>query len=43
MNDIIKSTKSLDNSSLLIDEVTETVGHEIEKARRWISWSKWHF
>ena len=39
MNDIIKIIKSLDDSGVLIDAITETVEHEIKKARRWISWS----
>ena len=36
-NDIIKITKSLEDLSVLIDGVTETVKHEIKKARRLIS------
>ena len=39
MNDIIKIIKSLDDSDVLIDGVTDTVKDEIKKARRWISWS----
>ena len=31
MNDIIKIIKSLEDSSVLIDEVTETVKHETRK------------
>ena len=31
MNDIIKVIKSLDDSSVLIDGVTETVKHEMKK------------
>ena len=31
MNDIIKIIKSLEDSSLLIDDFTETVKHEIKK------------
>ena len=33
MNDIIKIIKSLEDSSVLIDGVTETVKHEIKKTR----------
>ena len=32
MNDVIKITKSLEDSGVLIDGVTETVKHEIKKA-----------
>ena len=39
MNDIIKIIKSVKDSGVLIDGVSETVKHEIKKARRWISWS----
>ena len=40
MNDIIKIIKSLEDSAVLIDGVTETVKHEIKKkTRRPISWS----
>ena len=39
MNDIIKSMNSLDDSSELIDRVTETVKHGIKKIRKQISWS----
>ena len=40
MNDIIKIIKSLVDSAVFIDGVTETVEHEIKKkARRQISWS----
>ena len=39
MNDIIRTIKSLEDSGLLIDEVTEIVKHKIKKTRRWISWS----
>ena len=39
MNGIIKIIKSLDDSCILIDGLTETVKHEIKKARRWVSWS----
>ena len=31
MNDIIEIVKSLDDSGVLIDEITETVKHEIKK------------
>ena len=31
MNDIIKIIKSLEDSGVLIDEVTETVKHEMKK------------
>ena len=37
MNDIIKIIKSLEDSGILIDAVTETVKDEIKKTRRWIS------
>ena len=37
MNDIIKIVKSLEDSDVLIDGVTETVKHEIKKTRMWIS------
>ena len=37
MNGIIKIIKSLEDSNLLIDGITETVKHEIKKTRRWIS------
>ena len=33
MNDIIKITKSLEDSGVLIDRVTETVKHEIKKQK----------
>ena len=39
MNDITKIIKSLEDSGVLIDGVTETVKHEIKKTRRQISWS----
>ena len=39
MNGIIKIIKSLDDSCILIDGLTETVKHEIKKTRRWVSWS----
>ena len=39
MNDIIKIIKSLEDSGVLIDGVTETVKHEKKKTRRRISWS----
>ena len=39
MNDIINMIKSLKDSGLLIDGITETVKHEIKKIRWWISWS----
>ena len=39
MNGIIKIIKSLDDSGILIDGLTETVKHEIKKARRWVSWT----
>ena len=38
MNDIIKIIKSLENSGVLIDGITETVKDEIKKTRRQISW-----
>ena len=38
VNDIIKIIKSSEDSGVLIDEVTETVKHEIKKTRRWITW-----
>ena len=34
MNDIIKVIKSLEDSGVLIDEVTETVKHEIKKNKK---------
>ena len=37
MNDILKIIKSLEDSDVLIDWVTETVKDEIKKTRRWIS------
>ena len=37
MNDIIKIIKSLEDSGVLIDGVTETVKQEIKKTRRRIS------
>ena len=40
MNDVIKIIKSLEDSSVLVDGITETVKHEIKKkTRRQISWS----
>ena len=39
MNDITKIIKSLEDSGVLIDEVTETVKHEIKKQEDGISWS----
>ena len=33
MDDIIEVIKSLEDSSVLIDEVTKTVKHEIKKRR----------
>ena len=36
-NDFIKIIKSLENSNLLIDGITESAKHQIEKARRWTS------
>ena len=39
INDIIKIIKSLEDSGVLIDGVTETVKHETKKTRRWVSWS----
>ena len=36
-NDIIKIIKSLEDSSVLIDGVTETVKGKIKKTRSWIS------
>ena len=38
MNDIIKMTKSLEDSGVLIDEFTETIKDE-EKHNKVISWS----
>ena len=35
MNDFIRIIKSLENSSLLIDGVSETVMHEIKKPEGW--------
>ena len=37
MNAIIKIIKSLEDSGVLVDEVTETVKHQIKKTRKWIS------
>ena len=37
MNDIIKVIKSLKDSGVLIDGVTETVKHKIKKTRRRVS------
>ena len=37
MNDIIRIIKSLENSGALIDEVTETLKHEIKNTKRQIS------
>ena len=34
MHDIIKIIKSLENSGIFIDEVTETVKHEIKKNKK---------
>ena len=31
--------KSSEDSNVLIEGITETVKHENEKTRRWISWS----
>ena len=39
MNDVIKIIKSLEDSGVLFDGVTETVKDEIKKTRRQISWS----
>ena len=39
MNDIIKIIKSLEDTRVLIDEVTERVKPEMKKTRTWISWS----
>ena len=36
MNDVFKIIKSLEDSGVLIDGVTETVKHEIKKTKRWI-------
>ena len=36
MDNIIRIIKSLENSSLLIDGVNETMKHKIKKTRRWI-------
>ena len=36
MNDITKTIKSLEDTNILIDGITETVKHE---TRKWISWS----
>ena len=38
MNDIIKITNSPEHSGALVDGVSETVKHEIQKIRRRISW-----
>ena len=38
MNDIIKIIKLLEDSIVLVDGITETVKHEMEKTRRWISY-----
>ena len=38
MNDIVEIIKSLENSYVLIEGVTETVKHEIKKIRSRISW-----
>ena len=38
MDEIIRNIKSLENSTLLIDRVSETVKHEIKKTRKSISW-----
>ena len=37
INDIIKVIKSLEDSNVLIDDISETVKHEIKKTKRWIS------
>ena len=37
MDNFINITKSLEDSGVLIDGVTEVVNHEI-KTRRWFSW-----
>ena len=37
MNDIIKFIKSLEDSNVLIDGITELVKDETKKTRRWIS------
>ena len=34
MNGIVKFIKSLEDSNLLIDGITETLNHEIKKPRR---------
>ena len=40
INDVIKIIKSLEDSSVLVDGITETAKHEIKKkTRRRISWS----
>ena len=39
MNDIIKIANSPEDSGALVDGVSETVKHEIQKIRRRISWS----
>ena len=39
MNDTIKIIKSLEDSAVLIDEVTETVKNQIKKTRTQSSWS----
>ena len=39
MNYIIKLAKSLEDSGVLVDGVTEAVKHEIKKRTRWVSWS----
>ena len=38
MDDIIINIKSLENSTFLIDRVSETAKHEIKKTRKSISW-----
>ena len=39
MNDIIKIIKALEDLGILIDEVTETIKHEIKKTSLWVFWS----
>ena len=38
MNEVIKIIKLLEDSGVLIDNVTKAVKHEIKKTRRWFSW-----
>ena len=38
MDDFIRIINSLEDSGVIIDGVTETVKHQINYTRRWISW-----